>query len=213
MRRGDRPRHHEGGSPAEAAIFAATERLLAREPLHELSVAQIMREAGISRATFYFYFSSKYAVVSGLLAQVMDEMFELVQPFVSRPPGMTPERALAASISAGIEMWARHRPAMQAIHESWNTTAELRGLWLGVMDRFIAALSGQIDRDRAAGLTPPGPDSRTLAATLLWSTECCLYVSGLGVEESLQTESAMLEPLVAMWRGTLLGASASPPAA
>lgn len=212
VRRADRPRRHEGGSPAEQAVFAATERLLVREPLHDLSVAQIMREAGISRATFYFYFSSKYAVVSGLLAQVMDEMFELVQPFVSRPPEMTPEEALETSIAAGIAMWTRHRPAMQAIHESWNSTADLQSLWLEVMERFIMALAERIDRDREAGLTPAGPDSRTLAATLLWSTECCLYISSLGVDASLSDETAMLVPLTTMWKGTLLGTAPPTPA-
>jgi AcrR family transcriptional regulator len=78
----DRPRAHGGASETERAIFEATERLLADVPLHDLSVAQIISAAGVSRATFYFYFSSKFAVVTGLLAQVMDEVFEVVQPFI-----------------------------------------------------------------------------------------------------------------------------------
>src|SRR6202022_2897332 len=80
----DRPRAHAGGSETELAIFAATERLLAEIPLQGLSVAQIIEGASVSRATFYFYFSSKYAVVTGLLARVMDEIYEVMQPFVRR---------------------------------------------------------------------------------------------------------------------------------
>ena len=68
-RRRDRPRVHGGNSDTEQAIFAATEELLEQVPLQDLSVAQIIERAGVSRATFYFYFSSKYAVVTGLLAQ------------------------------------------------------------------------------------------------------------------------------------------------
>src|SRR5215210_7350847 len=91
--RGDRPRAHKGSSEPEAAIFAATERLLADVPLHELSVMQIIGEAGISRATFYFYFSSKFAVLGGLLAIVMDEIFASARPFVDRETDDDPEEA------------------------------------------------------------------------------------------------------------------------
>jgi AcrR family transcriptional regulator len=207
-RRTDRSRTTKGTTDTEIAIFAAAERLLAREPLHELSVAQIITEAGISRATFYFYFSSKFAVLVGLLARVTNEMFESVPPFVNRAEGVSLEAALRASLQAGAELWTRHRPAMRAIHEHWNTTDELRSLWLSVMDRFTTALAGQIDLERKRGRSVPGPDSRALAAALLWGTESCLYVAGLDVDPSFAAESDSLEPLLAMWTGTLCGATA-----
>lgn len=206
----DRPRAHQGTSETEAAIFAAAERLLAAEPLHELSVAQIIAEAGISRATFYFYFSSKFAVVVGLLAQVMEEIYEVVQPYVNRANDVAPQEALAQSLQAGIDLWARHRPALRAIHEHWSTSEELRELWLSVIDRFTAALATEIDRERATGLAMQGPDSRAVAGTLLWGTECCLYVAGLGVDPNFPDEASTLEPLLAVWTGALFG---SPPSA
>jgi AcrR family transcriptional regulator len=211
-RRADRPRAHQGTSETETAIFVAAERLLAEEPLHELSVAQIIAEAGISRATFYFYFSSKFAVVVGLLAQVMEEMFSAVQPFVNRDADTPPDVALRESLANGVDLWARHRPAMRAIHEHWSTTEELRELWLGVMDRFTNALAGEIDRERTSGLALPGPDSRAIAGTLLWATETCLYVAGLGADPSFPSEAEALEPLLAIWLGTLFGQPAEAPA-
>ena len=56
-----------GRGDTRGQIFEATESLLADVPLHDLSVAQIIERAGVSRATFYFYCSSKFAVVEGLL--------------------------------------------------------------------------------------------------------------------------------------------------
>jgi len=204
-RRTDRPRPHRGTSDTEIAIFAAAERLLANEPLHDLSVAQIITEAGISRATFYFYFSSKFAVVVGLLAQVMEEIFEVVQPFVSRADDVAPEAALKESLEAAIVLWGGHRPALRAIHEHWNTTDELRDLWIGVVQRFTEALGAEIKREQTAGLARPGADSRAIAATLLWGTERCLYVAGLGVDPNFRTEAETLAPLMAVWTGTLYG--------
>ena len=47
---GRRFRSHTGRSGPELAIFEATERLLQTKSLHEISVAQILCEAGVSRA-------------------------------------------------------------------------------------------------------------------------------------------------------------------
>jgi TetR/AcrR family transcriptional regulator, ethionamide resistance regulator len=204
-RSADRPRAHGGTSDTEIAIFDATERLLAEMPLHDLSVAQIIAAAGISRATFYFYFSSKFAVVSGLLARVMDEIFTVVQPFTLRQEGVAPEEALRKSLSAAIGLWASHRPALRAVHEHWNTTDELRTLWIGVVNRFTEAIANEIDRERSEGLAGGGADSRQIAAACLWGTECVLYVAGLGVDSNLPDEESSLDALMAIWTGALYG--------
>jgi AcrR family transcriptional regulator len=209
-RSGDRPRPHAGTSDTELAIFEATERLLADVPLHELSVAQIINAAELSRATFYFYFSSKYAVVTGLLARVMDEIFEIVQPFVRRDEDTSPNVALRSSLEGAIALWRSHRPALHAVHEHWNTTPELRELWIGVVERFTDAIAGEIDRERTAGLAPDGADSRQIAAALLWGTERCLYLAGLGVDPSLPDEQETLAPLMALWIGALYADAAVP---
>jgi AcrR family transcriptional regulator len=204
----DRPRAHGGTSDAERAIFEATERLLAEVPLHELSVAQIISAAGVSRATFYFYFSSKFAVVTGLLAQVMDEIFEVVQPFVGREDGQDPEPALRQSLQASTKLWAKHRRALGAVMEHWHAVPELRGLWLGVVQRFADAVAVEIERERKEGLAPPGPDSNQVAAALIWGTERCLYVAGLGVDKNIPREEDLVEPLMALWLGGLYGGKA-----
>jgi AcrR family transcriptional regulator len=166
-------------------------------------VAQIIAAAEISRATFYFYFSSKFAVVSGLLAQVMDEIFEVVQPFVRRQERTSPEEALRESLTGATRLWKAHRPAMRAIHEHWNTTPELRSLWITVVERFTDAVAAEVDREREAGIAPAGAASRQIAAALLWGTERCLYVAGLGVDPDLPDETETLEPLLTMWVGSL----------
>jgi AcrR family transcriptional regulator len=205
VRSGDRPRGHQGTTETEAAIFAATERLLADESLHDLSVAQIIAAAGISRATFYFYFSSKFAVLGGLLARVSEEIFEVVQPFVQRQESVAPEQALHESLTAATALWQRHRPALRAIHEHWNTTEQLRDLWISVIARFTEAVAAELERQREAGLARHSIDSQTIAATLVWSTVQCLYVSGMGVEPTLPDEQAALPALITLWGSSVYG--------
>lgn len=212
-RSGDRPRGHDGMSDAERHVFAATERLLADLSLRDLSVTRIVEEAGISRATFYFYFSSKFAVVTGLLARVMDEIFQTVQPFIGRGRDDPPEDALRASLTAATAVWASHRYVLRAVHEHWHAVPELRSLWLDVFDGFTASLGERLDRERAAGLLADIPDARRMAASLLWATEGCLYVAGFGVDDDLPSEDRIVEPLVALWVGSLYGVRPSARAA
>jgi AcrR family transcriptional regulator len=188
---------------AAESIFSATARLLARQSFSDISVAQILIEAKVSRATFYFYFSSKFSVLSGLLERAMNDIFETVQPFLARSPDDPPTVALQRSIRAVTQAWHRHRPVLQAANHHWHAEPELRSLWLAIAERFISAGAAEIDRERAAGIITSQVPSRTLAATLFWGTERVLYVAGLGVEPSLADEEAAVDVLVTMWRGTL----------
>jgi TetR/AcrR family transcriptional regulator, ethionamide resistance regulator len=201
-----RPRSvHTDGVPAAESIYAATARLLERESFNAISVAQILTEANVSRATFYFYFASKFSVLSGLLENAMNDIFETVQPFLTRSAEDPPDVALERSIRAVTHAWRRHRAVLQAANHHWHSESELRRLWLGIVERFVVAGAAEIDRERAAGMIASAVPSRTLAATLFWGTERVLYIAGLGVEPNLADEEAAVGPLVTMWQGTLYG--------
>jgi TetR/AcrR family transcriptional regulator, ethionamide resistance regulator len=201
----DRPRRHDGSSTAETAIFTATEKLLAEQSLHDLSVAQIIGAAGLSRATFYFYFGSKYSVAAALLGRITDEIFEFVQPYVSRDAEEEPREALGRSLRAAIEIWERHRPTLRATLQHWSTNDEIGRQWIAGVELFTEAIAGQIERDRRDGLAPQGPEPRQLAATLLWGTQHCLFAAGLGVNDDLPDERDAYEPLLAMWSRAIYG--------
>ena len=186
---------HRGSSEAETAILDAAERLLADVPLHALSVAQIIREADTSRATFYFYFSSKFGVLTALVARVMDEVYE-----VSRPT-----EALAARVRAATVVWSSHRPVLRATVENWHAFPELRTLWLSFIERFSRAIAAEIDHERARGKAPAGTDSRQLATVLAWTVERSLYVAGLGVHDFLADETDAADALASIWLGAVYG--------
>lgn len=200
----DRPRGHSGSSESEQLIFAATERLLAETPFHEVSVAKIIREAGVSRATFYFYFSSKFAVITALLSSVMEDIIASVTPFLERPADRTAAEVLRESMVAATTLWAEHRTLLRAVSEHWHEVPELGEQWTSLWGRAITLAAELLDRERAAGVAPAGPDSRHLAATLIWGTERVLYVSGLE-DDVFADERDCVESLIVMWHAALYG--------
>lgn len=193
------------GVRAADNIGAATVRLLGRTSFTDISVAHILDEANISRATFYFYFESKFAVLTGLLENAMDDIFDTVQPFLARAPEDAPEVALERSIRAVTSAWHRHRVILQAVAHHWHSDPGLHTLWLSMVERFVAAGAEEIERERAAGKITSPLSGRTLASTLFWGTERVLYIAGLGIEPALADEEAAVDPLVRMWHGTLYG--------
>jgi len=65
------------GDDREREILASFEELLAERSLHEFSIDDIARGAGISRPTFYFYFPSKDAVLLSLLDRMVQDVLRL----------------------------------------------------------------------------------------------------------------------------------------
>jgi AcrR family transcriptional regulator len=206
----DRPRAHLRTSEAEIAILEATERLLARAPLVELSVADLMAEADVARGTFYHYFSSKFAVVTALMEHVRTELFSTFSDDLDRLEGPDPAAALEASLRPVIERWATHRAVLRAVSDHWRAVPELRDIWLGMFDQFADDVAARVEQHRATGHAPPGPDARTLATALVHGSERTLYVAGLGVDPDFPDEAAMTPYVIRMWTSGLYGATAAP---
>jgi TetR/AcrR family transcriptional regulator, ethionamide resistance regulator len=199
-----RPRKHDGTSPIEQQIFAATERLLAHTSARDLSVGKILEEAGIARGSFYHYFESKWDVVLKLARTVMEAIYARIAPFV-QPEADDPREGLRRSIAEGCRLWSEHRAVVRVITEHWREVPELRTMWLEAMNQFVDGISATIERERERGRIAPGVDSRQLATVLMWSTAQSLYIAGLHEVDDLPDEAAAQDGVTALWMGTLYG--------
>ncbi len=175
----------------------------------KLSVESICSAAGLSRTTFYHYYGSKFAPVVALVEEILDGYYESLRPFHGRdhdgaalPHGAA---ALRQSLASAVHLWSNHDALMAACVEHWHEVDELRNVWLELIGKITDAISAEIDRERADGLAPPGPPSRALAASLIWSSERCLYVAFSGADRDIASVDEALECLVAMWGGAVYG--------
>jgi AcrR family transcriptional regulator len=99
-------------------------RLFAEHAYDELSMADIAKAAGISKALLYHYFPSKRAFFAASLRQTADDVARRTAP----DPDLPPLEALAASIDAYLG-WIEENPTAWAkLIQSAGTVEEARAL-------------------------------------------------------------------------------------
>jgi AcrR family transcriptional regulator len=199
-----RPRAHTGEQEAERAIFEATERLLTEQPLHELSVAQIIEAAGLSRATFYHYFSSKFEVVAALMLRIFEEMYSETSP-VLEAQWTDPGAALRSSLSNGMDTWFTHRAVIHAVLENQHAVPALAQVWSAASTPFVAVLSDQIRREREAGRAIAGLPSEAIATMLVAGAERIFYVGSTGSDPRLASADERLDAIVTICLAAIYG--------
>ncbi len=206
---GRRFRGHTGRSGPELAIFEATERLLQTKSLHEISVAQILSEAGVSRAAFYYYFGSKHDVVESLLTQVFDQIFASIEPWTGGFEHSSPE-VLRRSLLTGVDLWTQQGHVLAAAIENMNTAPQLRQLWVAFLNRFTEAVAHEIERERADGTAPSGPPARAVAGSLVWGSERVLYLGLRGLDPAVDGVTAAGDALLELWFAAIYGRDRTP---
>jgi TetR/AcrR family transcriptional regulator, ethionamide resistance regulator len=189
---------------AQAAILDATEQLLRARPLHELSVADIIEAAGVSRTSFYAYFASKTAVIAECLRQVMDQVMVAVRPFHSQS-GDDTEAAIRVSLEQWVDVCRAHGALLRTVSEEWPHDAEIRKLWFETLETVTAGTAKVVRSARDSGQAPAGADPRALAACLMWGYERVLHVALVGDAVGLPGPDAIVEPLAQMMVGGLYG--------
>jgi AcrR family transcriptional regulator len=188
----------------QVAVLDATERLLAQRPFSELSVNDVIDEAGISRTSFYAHFDSRTAVIAECLRRVMGEIAVAVDPFLAESE-TDPDIAVRASIRRWIAVASEHGTVLRTVSEQWPHDERLRELWFAIMARFVAGTARVIRTARVSGQAPSGADEERLSACLMWGYERVLQVATAGDAAGLPDAEAIVEPLAQMMTGGVYG--------
>jgi AcrR family transcriptional regulator len=183
----------------ELAILDATEQLLAERRFDELTVADILSAADVSRATFYFYFESKYAVLADLVRRAVAVGHEAAQPWLGHAADGPPVKEIRSGIADGARLWAGKAPVLRAIVENWRSDPGLTEVWTQLMESYTRSTAERIAHDRESGLArATRVDSRTLAATLTWLGERVYYLAAIG-HAPFDDEDRLVDALTEIW--------------
>lgn len=181
------------------SILQATERLLGERRFDELSVADILEAADVSRASFYFYFEGKHAVLGELVRGAVEQGLDVAQPWLEHEQHGSPQEAMRQGVLAGARLWRSRAPVLRAIVENWRSDPALTALWTELMDRFTQETIRRVQRDRELGLAPESPlDTALLASTLTWLGERLYYLAAIG-QPPFDEEERLVNALVEVW--------------
>src|SRR5258708_25773306 len=131
----------------EAAVLAATERLLAGgASFTELGVQGIVAEAGVARSSFYMCFPDKVTVLVRLVGNMKDELFGKAAMW--RPVG--PDGGLDGLAAVFGEQLAYYRlraPLLAAIAEVSAYDPALRAAAAQEIDRFAQHITDVLEEE------------------------------------------------------------------
>jgi AcrR family transcriptional regulator len=195
------------GDDRELAILETAKRLLEERSIADISVDDLAKGAGLSRPTFYFYFSSKDAVLFALFERTIREVDVAFEQNNQSPAAVTDRYELCrAGISVFFDTFARHRGVTRAAHEVRASHPEVRELLVRFMDKWIDSTTAIIEAGRAAGLAPTTLPARDLATALYLMNERALFASFAGEQPSI-AQDRLLDTLTHIWVTSIYGES------
>ncbi|GAB3836542.1 TetR/AcrR family transcriptional regulator [Dactylosporangium cerinum] len=198
MPRRDEPNQHP--TELRERILGALRDLLGERTFDTLSVAEIIAAAGVSRASFYFYFPGKQAALAELVRRAVSSGHEAAQPWVRGE--VDAREALRLGVDAGAGLWLANAPVLRAIVESWASDPQLRELWLAQMATFTEAALARIEADPAVTARLAGVDAPALAASLTWTGERLYYLAACAVPP-FDDRTVLVDTLTHIWVSTL----------
>ena len=161
----DRPAAAATQRPRREAILDALDGWLHESSLEAINIAEISKQAGVTRSAFYFYFENKGAAVAALMERMVDETFAVNDAFTSAtdPPRPTHQRHARRPVR-----YLRTAPHMfRAMLDARGSSASVRDIWDNARESFVESVAEMIRTDRAAGVAPDGVDAEVMASVLL----------------------------------------------
>ena len=134
------------------AILDAALALLWSRPFRDLTVSDVMAEAGASRPAFYQYFRDLHELMEELLRDMGEEIFQVAESWF-RGEG-DPVAALHAGLREVVRVGYERGPNFRAIVDAATTDERFEKVWSTFMKQFDDAVCDRIEAQQAKGLVP-----------------------------------------------------------
>jgi AcrR family transcriptional regulator len=188
----------ERQSAVPMKLLRAAETLLARgHAFTEISVEDLIIEAGVARSTFYAHFEDKGTLLLRLADHVTVELEEVASHWYHLPGGSTRED-LRAAIGDLMAAHLRHRPTLVAVVEASAYDPGVRAEYEAAMRRRFAEMERGFRAQQLNGGVNAGIDIAQITPWIGWMTERGLFQLLSDGEPSVERH---LEGMVeAVWR-------------
>lgn len=186
------------GIDRRALLLDTVERLLQEQNFRDLSVAQVMSEAGLPRTTFYRYFPDLESILLLGVARVSEELGDAAVLWLH--DATDPVASLTPAAHALVDVYQRHGRLLLAFAEAAASAPSVEVAWQAAVGSFVDLAAARIHTLVDAGRCDVRHPDET-ATALIWMTERFLLETyGRGPGGSTGTSTEVLELI---WRRTL----------
>lgn len=180
---------HEQRGLTRRAILDATGRLLGDgKAFAELSVGEISAQAGVSRPTFYAYFSDKRALILSLATEFEQDARDAARSWLNEE-----HDDLRGTLEGVLTAFTTHRNTVGAVVEAATYDKDVAEFWRSFHEWFVISTTRRALAADAA-LHPEAAEA--LAYSLVWMTERC-FTEHLCAQRFDTT--ALLDALQRLW--------------
>jgi AcrR family transcriptional regulator len=128
-----------------------------------MTIADLAKQAGISRPCYYQYFADLHDLMENLLKDLEGEIQSVGQPWFAADA--YPILKLDEALSGLVRVCFEHGPIIRAIFEAAPMDERLEKAWNDFVKVFDDAVTARIKLDQAAGLSP-NFEARSVAIAL-----------------------------------------------
>jgi AcrR family transcriptional regulator len=182
----------------ERIVAAATE-LVRKRAYSELSVDEVMREAGLGRTIFYRHFDDLGDLLLRASREAIDELYEAQQDLGQARPDKDPE-AVRRALQAAVDVHQRHGPLLRGVAEAAAGDEQIRRAYEAMRTRFDDFAAESLRGVADLGHTPPANLPETARALNLMGVSYLL--DAFGREPRISPEVAA-QTLTEIWEAVI----------
>lgn len=189
------------GDDREAQLLAIGERLVAEGTFNETPISAIASEAGLSRPSFYFYFSHKEELLAELVARTLEQTMQRWIPRVD-DPGEDPEDLVRQIVRDSATMWVDHAQLLCAGVDLFSRVPAIREQWLRAVLETREPLARVIVNHTRVPELRDLDRALDLAESLIWMFERNFYIVTLRGGDPHE-HRATIETVSEAWIGAI----------
>jgi TetR/AcrR family transcriptional regulator, cholesterol catabolism regulator len=176
------------GAKREAILHAAGP-VLQRDGINGATMGAIAKEAGVDRATIYYYFEDKHAIFREAIHDGLVEMVDALEE-IAASTDMAPDR-LRKSIRAVMRAYERHYPQLYIFFQDGSTSsiidnhlnAEILASGARYEELVEAAVRDGVESGVFMTPLPPKMFAKLVVGMLNWTSRWFVPGGAMGAED------------------------------
>jgi AcrR family transcriptional regulator len=182
----------------EQAILDGTEHLLASRKFRDLTISDVMAEAGATRTAFYRYFPDLESVLLRRLADVNAEMERARDEWLAESDD--PTASLHDASLSFARIFHDHGRFLLAFADAATGAPEVDAAWRALVEGFTGITAARVEALCARGLASLPDPVETTRALVLMTESYLLETYGRGRDVPVERAA---ECIALVWQRTL----------